>query len=332
MPAGAFVTSKRFRIWGAVLIAVLTICFWPAHSMAQDGVFISDEDLKAWNGDRAMNDIVKQLSFGARAINTPGHQLEVDWIKAQLAAASVPVLIQDGELSSRAGGKNLTVTNIIGRFDPLKRNRIIVGTHYDSIIRAYADPHNPDGPMPGANNSASGVALLLETMRMLRALKIHTELGIDFVFFDAEEGPLALGAGDPNWWAPGSYYFSTRLQEVYRDKKPVGGVIFDMVCYNKLVLHPEPSSLKFAEKDVVKFWRIGHELAPQIFVPTITPSPISDDHTALAAAGIPSFLVIGFDYDPWFNTTQDTPDKCSAASLEAVGRTLVRYLFSQSGG
>jgi Zn-dependent M28 family amino/carboxypeptidase len=322
----------RLRISRAVLIAVLAVYFWPARSVAQDAAFVSDEDLKSWNGDDAMSDIVKQLSFGVRALNTPGHQREIDWIKAQLEAASVPVVIQDGLLSSGSGGKNLAVTNIIGRFDPLKRNRIIVGTHYDSIIRAYADPRNPDGPMPGANNSASGVALILETMRVLRGLGHHPELGIDFVFFDGEEGPLALGAGDPNWWALGSAYFSTRLQDVYRDKKPVGSVIFDMVCYNKLVLHPEPSSLKFAEKGVVKFWRIGHELAPQIFVPSIAPAPISDDHTALAAAGIPSFLVIGFDYDPWFNTTQDTPDKCSAASLEAVGRTLLRYLFSAPGG
>jgi hypothetical protein len=62
---------------------------------------------------------------------------------------------------------------------------------------------------------------------------------------------------------------------------------------------------------------------------TPTPYPVSDDHTALTAAGIPSLLVIDFEYDPWFNTTQDTIDKCSAASLADVGRTLLRYLYAQ---
>jgi hypothetical protein len=58
-----------------------------------------------------------------------------------------------------------------------------------------------------------------------------------------------------------------------------------------------------------------------------TPYPISDDHTALAEAGIPSFLVIDFEYEPWFNATADTQDKCATESLEAVGRTLLQYLY-----
>lgn len=69
------------------------------------------------------------------------------------------------------------------------------------------------------------------------------------------------------------------------------------------------------------------EIAPRAFSTTSTRFPISDDHTALANAGIPSFLVIDFEYEPYFNTTQDTIDKCSATSLETVGRTLLRYLY-----
>ena len=70
------------------------------------------------------------------------------------------------------------------------------------------------------------------------------------------------------------------------------------------------------------------EIAPAAFHAAPTRSPIGDDQDALSAAGIPSFLVIDFDYEPWFNTTRDTIDKCSAASLEAVGRTLLTYLYT----
>ena len=76
-----------------------------------------------------------------------------------------------------------------------------------------------------------------------------------------------------------------------------------------------------------KYWSAGIKIAPSAFTPKITSYPISDDHTALAAAGIPSFLVIDFEYEPFFNTTEDTIDKCSAQSLEAVGRTTLQYLY-----
>jgi hypothetical protein len=100
-----------------------------------------------------------------------------------------------------------------------------------------------------------------------------------------------------------------------------------MVCDKDLQLKPEPSSLFGARAEVQKYWSTGAAIAPSSFVSQATSYPISDDHTALSEAGIPSFLVIDFEYEPFFNTTQDTIDKCAAASLEAVGRTTLRYLY-----
>jgi len=180
--------------------------------------------------------------------------------------------------------------------------------------------------MPGANNSASGVAVLLETARVLSLLP-KPAVGIDMIFFDGEEGPRSLGAGDPNWKALGSPYFAAHLREFYPNAKPEKAVVFDMVCDKDLDLKPEPSSLVSAMSEVKKFWTAGTVVAPLAFSGKTTSYPISDDHTALAAAGIPSFLVIDFEYEPYFNTTQDTIDKCSADSLQAVGRTLLEYLY-----
>jgi glutaminyl-peptide cyclotransferase len=282
-------------------------------------------DLSNWDGERAMNDIREQLSFGTRSLGTVGHESTIEFIKNELSKTSAT--LQEQRWTQVDKGKRLNLTNIIARFDPENPRRIIAGTHYDSIVRAYRDADHPDASMPGANNSASGVALLLETARVLDKLPTLPTVGIDLVFFDGEEGPISLGAGDPDWRALGSPYFAEHIDGLYSNHRPLASVIFDMVCYKELRLSPEVISLRFAKQEVDQFWKIGSTLAPGIFAQTPAPLPISDDQVALDSIGIPSFLVIGFAYEPWFNTTKDTIDKCSPRSLEAVGRTLLRYLY-----
>jgi glutaminyl-peptide cyclotransferase len=306
----------------AAPIVASVVSFNPA---AADPAEISTS---VWSGDRAMDDIAEQLKFTPRSIGAPGHQQTMDYIESQLAKTPFTAVSKQRWTYRGEDGSDHAMTNLVARLAPSNPRRIIVGTHYDSIVRAYADGKNPDAPMPGANNSASGVAVLLETARALGRLP-PPPLGIDMIFFDGEEGPKSLGAGDPNWFALGSPYFTAHLGDFYADRKPESGVIFDMVCYRQLQLKPELSSVVYAKDQAVKFWSIGSTIAPSVFLRTPTPYPISDDHTALTRAGIPSLLVIDFEYDPWFNTTQDTIDKCSAASLADVGRTLLRYLYAQ---
>jgi glutaminyl-peptide cyclotransferase len=280
-----------------------------------------------WSGDRAMDDIAAQLRFTPRSLDTPGHQQTIDYIESQLATTPLNAITKQHWTYRGDDGAVHAMTNVIARLDPSNPRRIIVATHYDSIVRAYRDDNKPDAAMPGANNSASGVAVLLETARALGSSP-PPPVGIDMIFFDGEEGPKSLGAGDPNWMALGSPYFAAHLGDFYV-RKPQSAVVFDMVCYRKLQLSPELSSLYYARSETAKFWSIGATIAPSAFLPTPTTYPVSDDHTALAQAGIPSFLVIDFEYEPWFNTTADTIDKCSAASLADVGRTLLRYLYAR---
>ena len=294
--------------------------------LAARGVVAAPAD-QPWDGKRALGDIEKQLSFGVRSPGRPGHQATIDWIVKELKTLGIESSLQRWDYTD-TGGRKLSLTNIVGRYLPDEQDRVLVGTHYDSIIRAYRDPIDPDAPMPGANNSASGVALLLETARELTARGAPPRQGVDFVFFDGEEGPLALGAGDPNWEALGSPYFVSHLREVYPKNPPKWAAIFDMVCWRELKLYRETSSLEFAKAMVTKFWNIGWDVDPRVFKLGKAVGPISDDQTALGMAGIPAFLTIDFDYDPWFNTTQDTLDKCSAEKLGVVGKTLMRFLSS----
>jgi glutaminyl-peptide cyclotransferase len=281
-----------------------------------------------WRGARAMKDIETQLSFGRRAIGTDGHSKTLAFIRRELAKTAVDKVQTQSWTVTDDSGSPLGLTNLIARFHSARPNRIILGTHYDSIVRAYADAENRQAPMPGANNSASGVALLLETARALSALP-PPPYGVDFVFFDGEEGPRSLGAGDPEWHALGSPYFAAHLGDFYPSQRPSQSIIFDMVCFTDLKLVPDSSSVAFAGTQVDRFWAIGQQVAPSIFASTTAGPLIGDDQIALAQAGIPSFLVIDIDYEPWFNTTKDTIERCSATSLEAVGRTLLRYLYSR---
>jgi Zn-dependent M28 family amino/carboxypeptidase len=286
----------------------------------------AEVETAAWSGQRAMADIATQLRFTPRSIGAPGHQETIDYIKAELGKTGADAVTTQRFSYRGEDGKDHAMANIIARFQPANPRRIIVATHYDSIVKAYRDPHDPDAPMPGANNSASGVAVLLETARVLSLLP-KPAIGIDMVFFDGEEGPKSLGAGDAQWKPLGSPYFAAHLKDLYPTTRPEKAVVFDMVCDRDLELKPEPSSLASAPAEVQKFWSAGASIAPSAFVQQTTTYPISDDHSALQTAGIPSFLVIDFDYEPWFNTTGDTIDKCSPASLETVGRTLVKYLY-----
>lgn len=283
-------------------------------------------DVNQWQGPRALADIVKLVGFGPRAMDTPGHRKTIELIESEMKQLGVTA--REQSWTSTVAGQTHAMTNVIAAMDPQAPRRMILGTHYDSIIRAYADKDHPDAPMPGANNSASGVAVLLETARALHAQKTPPGVGVDFIFFDGEEGPISLGAGDPHWQPLGSPYFTAHLSDTYPGKLPEQAIIYDMVCWREMKLQPEQASLLYAADQIDKFWTIGRTFAPAFFNGTPTASPIFDDQIALNDAHIPSFLVIGFQYDPWFNTTQDTPDKCSAAALDGVGRTTLRYIYA----
>jgi glutaminyl-peptide cyclotransferase len=311
-------------------IAAVTVVAIGASAVLRNPAAADPDEISidVWSGDRAMDDVAAQLKFTPRSIGAPGHQQTIDYIESQLAKTPFAAIARQRWTYRGDDGAEHAMTNVIARLNPSNPRRIIVATHYDSIVRAYADSKEPEAPMPGANNSASGVAVLLETARALGRLP-PPPVGIDMIFFDGEEGPKSLGAGDPHWMALGSPYFTAHLSDFYADRKPESGVVFDMVCYRELQLKPELSSVLYAGKQTVKFWSIGSAIAPSVFLRTPTTYPVSDDQTALALAGIPSLLVIDFEYDPWFNTTADTIDKCSAASLANVGRTLLRYLYAQ---
>ena len=221
------------------------------------------------------------------------------------------------------------MTNIIASFDLEKGNRILLCAHWDT--RPWADqdpnPENHNKPIPGANDGASGVACLLEIARIIHQKK--SRFGVDIVLFDGEDMgysiqnekfkmkndlPLPYGG-----YLLGSTYFAQNLRE-YR---PQYGILLDMVGDRNLEIYIEGNSNRFAPEWARRIFEKAKGI-PQ-FHPEVRYT-ITDDHIPLNQAGIPTLVLIDFDY-PYWHTLEDTPDKCSPESLQAVGNLLVRVLY-----
>ena len=277
------------------------------------------------DGNEMLAVIGQQLSYGPRHMSTSGHESVQKFLVSEMKEQTNKVITQSWSYAGTDGNTH-KLTNIIGRLYPMQARRIILATHYDSKRLADKDRSHNDQPVPGANDSASGVAVLVELARILGSSHVIPSVGIDIVFFDGEEGDINQDGDYSNWKPLGSGYFAERLSELYGSKKPVSALVIDMVCDKDLRIYKEQSSVQNARAQVDSFWNIAKKVDNQIFQDKVKQS-IQDDHTPLNQAGIPSFLLIDFEYPP-YHTTGDTLDKCSAKSLETVARAVFEYVYS----
>lgn len=265
----------------------------------------------------------QQLQYGPRYPTSAGHKKIQNLLLAEMKTYADEAHMQKWTHAAQ-DGSSYALANIIGRFSPEKEKRVILGAHYDSKRYAERDRKNPQSPVPGANDSASGTAVFLELARILLHEAKKLRVGIDIVFFDGEEGEIQMREYNERWYAQGSRYFIEHLGAFYPKEKPILGIIADMVCDRDLKIFPERDSLEHARKETEQFWNTARTVSELAFSAE-TQNGIRDDHTELNSAGIPSFLLIDFDY-PYFHTTQDTPDKCDGKSLETVALAILQYL------
>lgn len=304
---------------------VLTDDYAPVEYMTSK-VLTASTQKQSVAGQNMMDLIRQQLSYGPRYIGSSGHTDATNFIAAEAAA----IAGNNGKVTEQrwqehdTGGKQVPLTNIMLSLNPDKSKRLIIGTHYDSKRTADMDKRNPTAPVPGADDSASGVAVLLQSAHELAAKSSSLPVGIDYVFFDGEEGLPATESDTPGWKPFGAQHFANTINQIYPGVKPVGGIIIDMVCDRNLDIRLDKSSRVAAASQTARFWQIGNQVSPGSFLPAKNDN-IEDDHTPLNQAGIPSFVVIDFDF-PAHHTTADTIDKCSAHSLNTVLITLDKYV------
>jgi glutaminyl-peptide cyclotransferase len=260
-------------------------------------------------GVEAYQYVLTQLKLGPRPAGSEADLKLGDTIAAELRKSGWKVTFQD---FAYQGVKARNVIGKAGLGPPA-----IIGAHLDTRKRADMDPDpaKRNDPVPGANDGASGVAVLLELARTLDKSKLTNEVWL--TFFDAEDN------GDlDGWdWSAGSIYFVDHLTT-----QPQFMVLADMVGDSQQNIYKEQTSTK---ELVDRIWLIAGRLGyADSFKPAYKWS-MTDDHTPFLAKGIPAVDLIDFDY-PYWHTTQDTADKVAPASLERVGRVLQALLEGTS--
>lgn len=304
---------------------IITDNYSPVETLTSESLRRNSGIQKDINGDEILALIDQQLRYGPRYLGSQGHSNVQKLLIAEMNTLAQETKIQKWEHTDR-DGKKIELTNIIGRLNPSSENRMILATHYDSKRLADLDSKNKGQPVPGANDSASGVAALVEMARTIANSNLPKGLGVDIVFFDGEEGELYQGSDYTNWKPLGSTYFAEHLDEIYGNKKPSSGLVLDMICDKDLKISKEQASIQNAPQQTSDFWDIARKINSKVFIDSAR-TKIQDDHTPLNNAGIPSILITDFDY-PSFHTTADTIDKCSAKSLETVAYSVLNYIRS----
>jgi len=246
------------------------------------------------------------MAFGPRTPGSIAHTRTITWMESELHKAGWQVTIQD------ATEMGHPLQNVIAN-QTSATPQIILGAHYDSRLFADQDPGpGRNAPVPGADDGASGVAVLLELARSLPRDILPTEL----VFFDAEDD-----GGFAGWdWLLGSRAFVASLTI-----RPREAVVLDMVGDANLNIYMEcNSNIALSQAIWAQAAALGY--AKQ-FIPHAKYCML-DDHTPFLQAGIPAVDIIDFDY-PYWHTAADTADKVSAQSLQTVGRTVLAWLIAQ---
>ena len=271
-------------------IFVLAVLFLVACQPAQPIEF---------SGKTAFEHVKVQMNLGPRPTSSAAWQATGDYIIAQLKKFAWTTEEQ------RFDYRGSRIRNIIGRKG--KGPVMILGAHYDTRRRADQDKVNPTAPVPGADDGASGVAVLLELARSLDASRLRNQVWL--TFFDAEDN----GDLDGWEWTVGSRYMAQHLTI-----KPEVVIVVDMVGdADQQIYYDGNSNTQWNER----IWKTAAQLGYDKYLIPRTKWSMFDDHTPFAQQGIPAVDIIDFDY-PYWHTTADTSDKLSPDSLERVGRTL----------
>lgn len=272
-----------------------------------------------FDGAQALAWVRHQVEAGPRVPNTPGHQAVGDWLERELRARADTVVVQ-AFTHVTAAGDTLRLRNFFARFRPAETTRVLFVTHWDTRPRADQDPvpANRERPVPGANDGASGTAVLLGVADQLK--RVPPGIGVDLLFTDGEDyGDFGGDAADV---LLGAKYFARNMPPGY---SPLYGVLFDMVGDSDQVFLREQYSMDAAPEVVERVWRTARDLGLRRQFPDRDTGYITDDHVPLIQAGIRTIDIIDMTYLPW-HTTADTPDKLSAQSLANVGRLALALL------
>ncbi len=282
------------------------------------------DDIK-FDRNSAFNWLEQQCEFGPRNPGSDGDYDCKEYLFKNLKEFSDTVFTQNFTYTELRENNTYDLSNIIAEFNVNSEKHILLGAHWDT--RPWADqdlnPSNRFTPILGANDGASGVAVLMELAKMFKSNP--PPVNISIVLFDGEDMGVE---GIPDSYAKGSQYFAKNLPI----NKPDFGIIIDLIGDRVLEIPIERHSYRVAPDLVNELWDLAEKLKLPAFQNRLG-YDIYDDHIPLwEIAGIPAIDLIDFNYPNqrvnYWHTLNDIPQNCSPESLEQVGRLLTNYIYS----
>jgi hypothetical protein len=315
--AWRFITPRRLRLDTAGFGAAVSL-------MLLLGVALAEEPA-GFSGEAAMTHLEAVAALGPRPSGSDGMNRQREMLVRHFQAAGGTVRRQPFQIRDRRSGRVVPMENIVVEWHPERTERVLLAAHYDTRPFPDRDPVEPQGTFVGANDGASGVALLMELARSMGS--IDGPVGVDFVLFDAEE--YVVAPRDP--YCLGSTFFA---REYLAGRIPGGGrhryrcgVVLDMVADRDLEIWQEGHSASWPDTRPIvdSIWDVAARRGAREFVPRPRHT-VEDDHVPLRMIGrIPTCDIIDFDYPQW-HTTEDTARNCSAESLAVVGGVILQWL------
>ena len=276
--------------------------------------------------DHAFSYLVAQCDFGPRNPGSDGYYACLDYLITELDQSANEIILQDFSYQEQRYNKRYNLENIVARFNPDAEFQTVISAHWDT--RPWADQEDlrqdRDQPIIGANDGASGVAILLELAKIMG--ENPPPIGVNLVFFDGED----LGVpGENETYCQGSRFFAKNLPI----PRPDEAINLDMVGDKQLVLPIERYSLEYHPKLVRHLWDRAKDMGLDAFIGRVDYA-IYDDHIPLnEIAGIPSIDIIDFKYPNsyanFWHTLNDIPENCSEESLGQVGDLMVDYIYNR---
>jgi glutaminyl-peptide cyclotransferase len=279
---------------------------------------------REFDGPSAFGYIGRQLEFGHRIPGTEGHERMAAWLDSMTRTRADSVIVQRWTHVTEKGD-SLPLQNVLARYNPSAEKRILFLAHWDTRPRADG-PRSTDSTVAvtGANDGASGVALLLGVMDVLQRSPPPPSLGVDILFTDGEDyGEFVEPYRDV---LIGARHYAANQPP---GPKPLYAVLYDLVADKDLQIYQEGNSVTGAPEVVNLVWEVARDLGyGRIFVDT-PKHVLTDDHIELQKAGIRAIDVVDFDY-PAHHTPYDTSDKVSAESLQIVGDVAMAVVRRES--
>lgn len=286
----------------------------------------------AFDADSAYMYVEKQVAFGPRVPGTAAQSDCAKWMERKLKEFCDTVYRQDAKVTG-GDGKKLPCINLVGAINPAAPMRILLLTHWDSRPWADQDTRDKDKPILAADDGGSGVGVLLELARELKAHKLPSSVGIDILFTDVEDYGRSA-------WGENSYCLGTQ----YWAKHPhvpgyraAYGILLDMVGARGAQFPMEGISTQDAGDIQQKVWKAAADAGYSSFFPYTSAPDITDDHVFVnTMAGIKTIDIINLTSDPeqpfapHWHTHMDTMSIIDRNTLKAVGQTLMQLIYGEA--